>query len=48
MRYQLTDEWQLMANADWEDWSQFSDNLLSVQGGVLNPQAALDREWKDT
>jgi long-chain fatty acid transport protein len=48
MRYQVNDEWYVMANADWEDWSQFSDNLLSVEGGILNPDAALDREWKDT
>lgn len=47
-RYQLDDEWQLMANADWEEWSTFSDNYLFVQGGTLNPSAALDRDWKDT
>ena len=48
LRYQLTDEWQLIANADWEEWSQFSDNYLFVEGGVLDPKAALDRKWKDT
>jgi long-chain fatty acid transport protein len=48
MRYKLNDTWRLMANADWEDWSEFSDNFLFVQGGTLNPSAALDREWKDT
>ena len=48
MRYELNDTWRLMANADWEDWSEFSDNFLFVQGGTLNPSAALDREWKDT
>jgi long-chain fatty acid transport protein len=48
LRYQLNDEWYIMANADWEEWSEFSDNYLSVQGGTLDPEAALDREWKDT
>jgi long-chain fatty acid transport protein len=48
LRYQLTDEWQLIANEDWEEWSQFSDNYLFVEGGVLDPKAALDRKWKDT
>ncbi len=48
LRYRLNDEWYLMTNADWEEWSEFSDNFLSVQGGVLNPEATLDREWKDT
>jgi long-chain fatty acid transport protein len=48
LRYKLNEEWYLMANADWEEWSEFSDNFLSVQNGVLNPEAALDRDWKDT
>ena len=48
IRYKLNEEWNLMANADWEEWSKFSDNYLSVQNGVLNPAAALDRDWKDT
>ena len=48
MRYQLDDERSLLANADWEDWSEFSDNYLFVQGGTLDSSAALDREWKDT
>ena len=48
IRYKLNEEWHLMANADWEEWSKFSDNYLSVQNGVLNPAAALDRDWKDT
>ena len=48
LRYRLNDEWHLMANADWEEWSEFSDNYLFVEGGVLDPAAALDREWKDT
>ena len=48
LRYKLSDEWHLMANADWEEWSEFSDNYLFVEGGVLDPAAALDRDWKDT
>lgn len=48
LRYKLNEEWYLLANADWEEWSEFSDNFLSVQNGVLDPKAALDREWKDT
>ncbi|MEH6616340.1 MAG: outer membrane protein transport protein, partial [Porticoccus sp.] len=48
LRYQLNEEWSLMANADWEEWSEFSENFLSIEGGVLNPKAALDRDWDDT
>jgi len=46
--YRLDDEWHLLADADWEDWSEFSDNLLVVQGGTLDPSAAIDRQWRDT
>ena len=48
MRYQLNDVWQLAVNADWEDWSEFSDNFLFVEGGTLDPSAAIDRQWRDT
>ncbi len=37
-----------MANADWEEWSEFSDNYLFCRGWRTGPGAALDREWKDT
>ena len=30
-----------------EEWSEFRDNFVSVQNGVLDPDAALDRDWKD-
>ena len=46
--YRLNDEWRVLADADWEDWSEFSDNLLVVQGGTLDPSAAIDRQWRDT
>jgi len=48
LRYELNDEWQIAANADWEDWSTFSENRLEVSGGTLNPNATLDRNWEDT
>ena len=48
MRYQLNDQWQIAANANWEDWSEFSENFLFVEGGELDPSAAIDRGWKDT
>jgi long-chain fatty acid transport protein len=48
LRYQLNDEWRLFAIADWEDWSEFSENRLALQEGVLNPAVTLDRNLKDT
>ena len=48
MKYKISDEVTLLINADWEDWSQFSKNRLGVTGGVANPSATLDRNWKDT
>lgn len=48
LQYKLDDEYTLFFDADWEDWSEFSRNQLSFQGGLLNPVATLDRNWKDT
>lgn len=48
VRYDLTDKTFLVADADWEDWSEFSKNQLAFEGGALNPVATLDRNWRDT
>jgi len=49
LKYDVTDKLTLMADFDWEDWSQFSDNTLSVDAtGPETTVAALDRNWKDT
>jgi long-chain fatty acid transport protein len=48
--FQATDHLRLLVNADWEDWSQFSDFGLSLDsgptGGAINRSA--DLKWKDT
>lgn len=49
LKYEATDQWTIMADVDWEDWSQFSDNQLNID--AADPEtivAALDRNWKDT
>lgn len=48
IRYRLRDDLILVANADWEDWSQFSENRLQPSGGTLDPNVTLDRNWEDT
>lgn len=48
LRYRYTDRDTLFLNAGWQDWSVFSKNLLGFSGGVLNPVAELDRNFKDT
>ncbi len=49
MHYQVNDELSLVASVDWEDWSAFSENQLTVAGGALGTSAAtLDRNWQDT
>ncbi len=48
LRYYLTDRTFLVADADWEDWSEFSENQLAFEGGALNPVSTLDRNWRDT
>ncbi len=48
LRYKVNDEYMLFVNADWEDWSEFSDNRLALGGGRLNPVLTVDRNFKDT
>ena len=48
VRYRYTDRDTLFFNAGWQDWSVFSENRLAFSGGVLNPVAQLDRNFKDT
>jgi long-chain fatty acid transport protein len=50
LSFQATDHLRLMVNADWEDWSQFSDFGISLdsdaEGATINESANL--KWKDT
>lgn len=48
LRYRYTDRDTLYFNAGWQDWSVFSNNQLAFSGGLLDPVAELDRNWKDT
>ena len=48
LQYKVDDQYTLFLDADWEDWSEFSDNQLAFQGGALNPVLNIDRNWKDT
>lgn len=50
IRQRLSDHWTLVANLDWEDWSAFAENTLTIQSGPAgNPIVApIDRNWKDT
>ncbi len=49
IRQRLSDRWTIMVNADWEDWSQFSDNVVAIDLTGAEPVVvALDRMWEDT
>jgi long-chain fatty acid transport protein len=49
LKYDATDSLTFFADFDWEDWSQFSDNTLSVDGtGPVTVVEKIDRNWKDT
>ncbi len=48
LQYKVDDKYTLFVDADWEDWSEFSNNKLAFQGGALNPVVKLDRNFKDT
>lgn len=49
LRYKYADDLYFMFNADWEDWSAFSDNTFTIStvGGV-SQLATIDRNWHDT
>jgi len=49
LKYEASDDLMLFADFDWEDWSQFSENVLSVDGtGPVTIVQTLERNWKDT
>jgi len=48
LRYEFSPGKRLIFSADWEDWSAFSKNQLAITGGVVNPTAVLERNFKDT
>jgi long-chain fatty acid transport protein len=45
IRQKLGDKWYLVANADWEDWSEFSKNTFTFDGSDV---AVLNRKWNNT
>ena len=45
LRYRLNDRTELYLNLGWQEWSKFSNNVLSFSGGTV---AELDRNWDDT
>ncbi len=49
IRHQLNDYWTLTANANWEDWSAFADNVLTINDIPNGPLVqTLERNWDDT
>jgi long-chain fatty acid transport protein len=46
LRHQLDDESTLMFNAGWQDWSEFSDNPLTIS--ALGVTDVVERNWDDT
>jgi long-chain fatty acid transport protein len=49
LKYDATANMTLFADFDWEDWSQFSENTLNVDGtGPITIVETIDRNWKDT
>lgn len=49
IRQPVSDRWTLTANANWEDWSAFGENVLTINDAPTGPLVqAIDRNWKDT
>jgi len=45
LRYKLDDKIVLFGNVGWQDWSEFSKNVLSFDNGTISES---DRNWDDT
>ena len=45
LRHNVSDNWVWFAEADWERFSQFSNNTLVINGGIVEQR---DRDWDDT
>ena len=49
LSYEVNDNLAVFAQANWEDWSEFSYNSFELSGaGGMNQVAAIDRNFKDT
>jgi len=49
LSYKVNDNLTIFAQADWEDWSEFSYNSFEISGdGGFTTVAAIDRDFKDT
>jgi long-chain fatty acid transport protein len=46
LQYQLDEDAYLFLNADWEDWSVFDDNVITID--AANQVGTIERNWKDT
>jgi long-chain fatty acid transport protein len=46
LAYDVSDRLRLIVDFDWEDWSEFSDNHISIEGGAVTKD--IDRNWDDT
>ncbi len=49
LSYELADNMTIFLQADWEDWSAFSENTFQISGsGGITTVSELDRDFKDT
>ena len=49
LRYEASDNITIFLQADWEDWSAFSQNTFEISGsGGITTVTELDRDFKDT
>ncbi len=46
LAYDVTDRLTLMVDLDYEEWSEFSNNYISIQDGRIT--TTVERNWEDT
>jgi long-chain fatty acid transport protein len=48
LRFDLNNDYYVATNLGWQDWSDFSQNDVTVYTDAFTTVSVLDRDWKDT
>jgi long-chain fatty acid transport protein len=48
LAYDATENLRLIFDADWEEWSQFSNNYITINSSTNEMNTGINRDWDDT
>jgi long-chain fatty acid transport protein len=46
--HELDDQWALMADVGWTDWSAFDKTTINISNAPIPIEVDIPRDWKDT